>query len=103
MKKNFSVQPFVRKREKPWGYELILTPAKALATGKILHVNKGHRFSLQYHDQKEETLCLLEGEAKLVIEDENGQLQEMKMEPKKVILFGRFRNIAVLGLLIAIF
>lgn len=98
MKKNFSVQPFVRKREKPWGYELILTPAKALATGKILHVNKGHRFSLQYHDQKEETLCLLEGEAKLVIEDENGQLQEMKMEPKKGYFIRPFQKHRCVGI-----
>lgn len=83
MKKNFKTTPFQLKVEKPWGYELILTPPEAPATGKILHLKAGHRFSLQYHDQKEETLILINGEALLVLEDENGVLQEIKMEQNK--------------------
>lgn len=70
--------PYSQRMEKPWGYELIFTPPEALVTGKILHLNQGARFSYQYHDQKQETLCLLQGEAKIIIND-----QEFEMEPLK--------------------
>lgn len=77
------MKPFQLKVEKPWGYELILTPPESPVTGKILHLNAGCRFSLQYHDKKKETLTLIFGQALLILEDENGKLQEIKMEPKK--------------------
>lgn len=77
------MKPFQLKVEKPWGYELILTPEESPVTGKILHLNAGQRFSLQYHDKKKETLTLIFGLALLILEDENGKLQEIKMEPKK--------------------
>lgn len=83
MKNKFSATPFQIKIEKPWGYELILTPPESPVTGKILHLNAGARFSYQYHDKKEETLTLVSGQALLILEDENGKLQEIKMEPKK--------------------
>ena len=66
------------KINKPWGYEIIFTPPDSPVTGKILHLNQGAKFSYQYHDKKEETLCLLKGEAKIIIEG-----QEFKMEPQK--------------------
>ncbi|MFZ5366388.1 MAG: cupin [Patescibacteria group bacterium] len=77
------MKPYQLKVEKPWGYELILTPEESPVTGKILHLNAGCRFSLQYHDKKEETLTLISGEAEIILEDENGILQTTKMEPKK--------------------
>lgn len=77
------MNPYQLKIEKPWGYELILTPDESPVTGKILHLNSGHRLSLQYHDKKQETLTLLSGEALLILEDKNGNLREIKMEPKK--------------------
>ncbi len=82
-KSKFSTTPYQMKVEKPWGYELILTPEESPVTGKILHLNKDARFSLQYHDRKQETLILLSGEALLILEDENGVLQEIKMESFK--------------------
>ena len=82
-KTKFSVQPIVQKIEKPWGHELILTPEDAPVTGKILHLNKGARFSFQYHDQKEETLCLIKGQAKIILEDKDGEIKETEMEPMK--------------------
>jgi len=54
------------KISKPWGYELILTPPEAPTVAKILHLNAGCRFSLQYHELKEETLILISGQAKLI-------------------------------------
>lgn len=80
---NFSIKPFQLKVIKPWGYEIIITPPDSPVTGKIFHLNKGCRNSLQYHDLKQEALALLMGEAGLIIEDEGGKLQEIKMEPLK--------------------
>ena len=73
-----------KKTEKPWGYELLfaLTPHYA---GKILFVKKGHRLSLQYHNEKDETLYLQQGKAFLEIEDENGKL--VKTEASSGIAF----------------
>lgn len=63
MEKEFGLKKFTTlpiKTKKPWGYELLwaLTPYYA---GKILHIDKGHRLSLQYHKKKDETLYVLEG------------------------------------------
>jgi mannose-6-phosphate isomerase-like protein (cupin superfamily) len=46
--------------DKPWGYELIWAHT-ARYVGKILHINKGHRLSYQYHNNKDETIRLLSG------------------------------------------
>lgn len=82
-KTKYSIEPFAQKVEKPWGYEIIYTPKEAPAAGKILHVNAGKRLSLQYHDEKIEALCLVEGDARLVIMDKTGETQEIKMEKNK--------------------
>ena len=73
MEKAYSV-----KINKPWGYEIIFTPPDSPVTGKILHLNQGARFSYQYHEKKTETLCLLNGRAKIILNDE-----EIEMEPQK--------------------
>lgn len=49
-----------RRVEKPWGYELIWADTE-LYVGKILHVNAGESLSLQYHEQKDETIHVLSG------------------------------------------
>ena len=64
----------VDKVDKPWGYELIFAHTDRYA-GKILHVDAGQELSLQYHEEKDETLFLLEGEYELVVE-EDGELVE---------------------------
>lgn len=48
------------KVEKPWGYEIWYAWTDQYV-GKIIHVNKGGRLSLQYHDHKDETSYLLKG------------------------------------------
>lgn len=79
------MKPFQIKVEKPWGYELIFTPPEAPTLGKLLHLNKGGRLSLQYHEIKEETLVLVSGEAKIFfgILRDLGDLKEEEMEFKK--------------------
>jgi mannose-6-phosphate isomerase-like protein (cupin superfamily) len=49
------------KIDKPWGYELIWAKSERYV-GKILHVKAGQVLSLQYHNQKDETMHVLSGE-----------------------------------------
>jgi len=56
--------------EKPWGHEIHFAVTEKYI-GKILFVKKGHRLSLQYHKQKDETLYCLEGRANLIVENGN--------------------------------
>jgi mannose-6-phosphate isomerase len=74
--------PFSRRIAKPWGWEIVWAESDAY-TGKLLHVLAGRRLSLQYHDEKTETQCLLSGRAILVAEDASGILREVAMEPGK--------------------
>lgn len=58
----------VERVEKPWGYELIWAHSGRYV-GKILHVNAGESLSLQYHNEKEETLYLVSGRIELTLRD----------------------------------
>src|SRR3989344_3378270 len=79
-KRKFSNEPYVRKIEKPWGWEIHFVPDDKPYMGKILHINAGHRFSLQYHDKKLETWYLMSGRAKIIWDGDHGQLEEVEME-----------------------
>ena len=68
-----------KKIDKPWGYELHWVPEGMPYMGKVLHIDAGKRLSLQTHDQKSESWLLIKGEAKLIIDDENGNLVETEM------------------------
>jgi mannose-6-phosphate isomerase len=48
------------RTEKPWGYELLWSHTDHYA-GKVIHINAGHRLSLQYHEQKNESVLVLSG------------------------------------------
>jgi len=87
----FSAKPFSQKILKPWGWEILLTPPESPVTGKILHLNKDRRFSLQYHDKKIETLVLISGKAKIILGKKESNLQEIKMEPFKGYFIRPFR------------
>lgn len=82
-KSKFSTKPLGQKIQKPWGYEIILTSPESPVTGKILHLDNGKRFSLQYHDKKIETLTLFSGEAYIILEDDKRKINEVKMEFNK--------------------
>ena len=47
-----------------------------------MFIKKGCRLSLQYHDQKEEALCLFQGKAKIRLEDKKGQIKTLYMKPQ---------------------
>jgi mannose-6-phosphate isomerase len=67
----------IRRVPKPWGYELIFAHTDRYV-GKILHINEGESLSLQYHEMKEETLYVVEGELKLTIEHD-GDRRELSL------------------------
>ena len=69
----------VTRVEKPWGYELHWAKTDRYV-GKVIHVNKGHALSLQYHKVKDETIFLWSGKILFEIE-ENGQLVSREMLP----------------------
>jgi mannose-6-phosphate isomerase len=60
--------------DKPWGYELRWAITDRYL-GKIIHVDKGHKLSLQYHERKDESVLVLRGALDLVLEDEHGELR----------------------------
>jgi mannose-6-phosphate isomerase-like protein (cupin superfamily) len=65
----------VRRVDKPWGYELIWAETDRYV-GKLLHIERGHKLSLQYHRRKVETFLLHTGTMRLVFEDDDGALRE---------------------------
>jgi mannose-6-phosphate isomerase-like protein (cupin superfamily) len=82
-KRPFNNDPYVKKVEKPWGYELHWVPEDKPYIGKLLHVNAGKRLSLQVHDEKQESWFIISGQAKVVWENNDEQLIETVLEPGK--------------------
>lgn len=59
------------KVDKPWGNEQIWAKTDRYV-GKILTINPNERLSLQYHEEKEETIYVLEGMLQVwATEDDN--------------------------------
>jgi mannose-6-phosphate isomerase len=69
-----------RRVDKPWGHELWYALTDRYA-GKILHVDAGHRLSLQYHDRKDESNYLLSGRLLLVKGPSAEDLAETEIGP----------------------
>ena len=66
--------------EKPWGYELWWARTERYV-GKLIHINRGHALSLQYHNQKDETIYVHKGRILFESQDADGQLQGREMGP----------------------
>ena len=62
---------------KPWGHELIWAHTDHYL-GKVLHIEAGHSLSVQYHDQKDETIHLLRGRMIYRVGSEGGALLEVE-------------------------
>jgi mannose-6-phosphate isomerase-like protein (cupin superfamily) len=69
----------VMRVDKPWGYELRWAQT-AKYVGKVIHVNAGHALSLQYHNQKEETILLWAGRLQFEIQ-EGDRIVKRDMRP----------------------
>jgi mannose-6-phosphate isomerase-like protein (cupin superfamily) len=66
------------KVDKPWGYELRFAITDRYL-GKVIHVNKGESLSLQYHNQKDETLLVTEGAMDLELAGADGVIETHHM------------------------
>lgn len=78
---NFSQAAYARKISKPWGWEIHWVPASAPYMGKVLHINAGSRLSLQIHDEKQESWFIIAGKAKVIWENNKGELTETVLKP----------------------
>jgi mannose-6-phosphate isomerase len=69
----------VRHVPKPWGHETIWAHTDRYV-GKILHVKAGQALSVQYHERKDETVYLLNGEMKYWVQlPEDTELRDQRL------------------------
>lgn len=68
-----------QKTEKPWGYELLWARTSRYA-GKLIFVRKGHRLSFQYHEKKDETIYIHEGEVLIEIGGSDGRMESIPLQ-----------------------
>jgi mannose-6-phosphate isomerase len=69
-----------RTVDKPWGHELIWAHTERYV-GKILHIKKGERLSLQYHRQKDETIMVLTGRMEFEHYEDGEAPRSVVLEP----------------------
>lgn len=73
-----------RRTEKPWGYELLYAHTPKYV-GKVIFVKRGHRLSLQYHEQKDESMYILSGKARIDFGEDESKLDSRVFEPGDAI------------------
>ena len=66
----------VLRVEKPWGHEEHSALVDGRYCGKALHIHGGHALSLQYHEQKEETVAVQSGRLLFEAGNPNGKPDE---------------------------
>ena len=76
----FSNKPYMRKISKDWGHEIHFVPDGLSYMGKILHLDEGSRTSLQAHDKKQESWYFGGGNPILLIENTDGEMQEIHLQ-----------------------
>ena len=69
-----------RRVEKPWGHELIWAHTDRYV-GKVLVIEPGKRLSLQYHEQKDETLLVMRGTLRLHIGPSLEEIKQIDLGP----------------------
>lgn len=78
---DYDVEPYVKRVEKPWGYELHWVRDDAPYIGKVLHIDAGKRLSLQVHDEKQESWFIMNGQASVIWENAKGEMIETELRP----------------------
>jgi len=63
-----------RRVPKPWGHELIWAHTERYV-GKVLVIEAGKRLSLQRHEVKDESIYVLSGRLRLLLEDDAGEVR----------------------------
>lgn len=74
----------MRKVDKPWGHELIWAEAERYV-GKVLFVKQGGTLSLQYHEQKDETIMVWSGRVRVEHYDEGQTPQFIELGPQQAL------------------
>ena len=67
-----------RRVDKPWGSELIWALTDRYC-GKVIVIETGRRLSLQYHEQKDEAILVLDGRLLLHLEDDDGTMTSREL------------------------
>tara|TARA_B100000780_G_C21063329_1_gene427501 strand:+ start:438 stop:914 length:477 start_codon:yes stop_codon:yes gene_type:complete len=66
--------------EKPWGHELWLELNEHYAY-KLIHIKAGNKSSLQWHEKKVETNYVIKGEAEVLLQNADGEMESRKYKP----------------------
>jgi mannose-6-phosphate isomerase len=69
-----------RRVPKPWGHELIWAHTERYV-GKVLVIETGKRLSLQRHEVKDESIYVLSGRLRLLLEDGAGEVRTEELGP----------------------
>lgn len=72
-------QPTTRV-DKPWGWELWWTVTDRYV-GKVIFITAGRRLSLQYHNHKDESVFVIDGDMILHLENGDGELEAIPLGP----------------------
>jgi len=73
----------MKRVDKPWGYEVWWAHTDRYV-GKLIHVNKGHALSLQYHNRKDETIYVHSGRVLFELQ-EGDALTQRELEPGQAV------------------
>ena len=71
--------------DKPWGYEEHFAIVDGRYCGKVLYVDQGHALSLQYHEQKEETVAVHSGRVLFEVGDTDTALESFELLPGEAV------------------
>lgn len=77
----FKTTSYVKRVEKPWGYELHWVPEDLPYMGKLIHIHKGARLSLQVHDKKQESWFIVGGQGAVIWENDQAELITTELQP----------------------
>ncbi len=75
----------VPRVNKPWGHEEHFALVDGRYCGKALHINRGHALSLQYHQQKEETVAVQSGRLLFEVGDPDTPLESFELLPGEAV------------------
>jgi mannose-6-phosphate isomerase-like protein (cupin superfamily) len=70
---------------KPWGREMIFAEIDDLYVGKVLYVDAGESLSLQLHNEKTETICVIAGRGRLEFGADPAALERAAFGPGDVV------------------
>ena len=71
----------VARVDKPWGHEEHFALVDGRYCGKALHITAGQSLSLQYHEQKEETISVQSGRLRFEVGPHEDALETFELLP----------------------